>query len=189
MEVQGLIDIFLEIEKKTGSGDGYGSGSGAGYGSSFGNGSGYGDVSGSGDGDGSGSGYGSGYGPGYGVGYGSSFGDGSGSGAGYGSNFGDGDGSGYGYGDGIVEYNHQKVYKIDGVSTIIDSVHGNYANGKILRDDLTVRECFIAKCGNFFAHGETIKQALSDASEKYNENKPLSETDRMSGGFGSSGLN
>ena len=175
MEVQGLIDIFLKIEKKTGSGDGYGSGSGAGYGSSFGNGSGYGDVSGSGDGDGSGSGYGSGYGPGY--------------GSGYGYSYGDGDGSGSGYGDGIVEYNHQKVYKIDGVSTIIDSVHGNYANGKILRDDLTVRECFIAKCGNFFAHGETIKQALSDASEKYNENKPLSETDRMSGGFGSSGLN
>ena len=88
---------------------------------------------------------------------------------------GSGDGSGSGYGDGIVEYNHQKVYKIDGVSTIIDSVHGNYANGKILRDDLTVRECFIAKCGSYLAHGETLKQALSDASEKYNENKPLEE--------------
>ena len=119
--------------------------------------------------DGSGSGSGSGYGDGYGSG--SGYGDGDGSG--YGD--GDGYGSGSGYGYGVVEYNHQKVYKIDGVPTIIDSVHGNYAKGKILKDDLTVTECFIAKCGNFFAHGESLKQALSDASEKYNENKPLEE--------------
>ena len=44
-----------------------------------------------------------------------------------------------------------------------------------MRDDLTVRECFIAKCGSYLAHGETLKQALSDASDKYNENKPLEE--------------
>ena len=102
-------------------------------------------------------------------------GDGSGSGSGYGFGSGSGDGSGDGYGDGIEELDHQKVYKIDGVQTIIDSVHGNYAKGKILNDDLTTKECFIAKCGNFFAHGETLKQALADASEKYNENKPLEE--------------
>lgn len=106
---------------------------------------------------------------------------GSGSGSGPGSGYGSGYGYGYGYGDdsgdddGVVEYNHHKVYKIDGVPTIIDSVHGNYAKGKILKNDLTVRECFIAKCGNYFALGATLKQALSDASEKYNENKPLEE--------------
>ena len=110
-----------------------------------------------GDGDGSGDGYG--------------YGEGSGSGYGYGY----GDGYGSGSGSGVIEYNHQKVYKIDGIHTIIDSVHGNYAKGKILKDDLTLTECFIAKCGNFFAHGENLKQALSDASEKYNENKPLEE--------------
>ena len=100
-----------------------------------------------------------------------------GSGYGSGSSYGDGDGSSDGSGDGsgVIEYNHQKVYKIDGIPTIIDSVHGNYAKGKILKDDLTLTECFVAKCGNFFAHGETLKQALSDASEKYNENKPLEE--------------
>ena len=119
--------------------------------------------------DGSGSGYGDG------SGSGSGSGDGSGSGSGYGFGSGSGDGSGDGYGDGIEELDHQKVYKIDGVQTIIDSVHGNYAKGKILNDDLTTKECFIAKCGNFFAHGETLKQALADASEKYNENKPLEE--------------
>ena len=98
-------------------------------------------------------------------------GDGDGDGYGYGDGYGSGSGSGYG----VIEYNHQKVYKIDGIPTIIDSVHGNYAKCKILKDDLTLIECFIAKCGNFFAHGENLKQALSDASEKYNENKPLEE--------------
>ena len=165
MEVQGLLDNFLKIEKKTGygcgsgSGTGFGSGSGTGFGYGSGDGCGYGD--GTGDGCGSGSGTGDGYGSGYGCG--SGYGDGC------------GDGSGSGCGDGILEYNHHKVYKIDGVPTIIDSVHGNYAKGKTLKNDLTVRECFIAKCGNYFAHGATLKQALSDASEKYNENKPLEE--------------
>ena len=142
----GKIDDFLRVnEFPNGYGDGSGSGSGYGYG----------------DGDGDGSGSGSGYG------------DGDGDGSGYGS--GSGSGYGYGDGDGIKELNHQNVYIIDGISTIIDSVHGNYAKGKILNDDLTTKDCFIAKCGNFFAHGETLKQALSDATEKYNENKPLDE--------------
>ena len=114
-----------------------------------------------------------GYGSGDGSGSGSGYGDGDGDGSGYGS--GSGSGYGYGDGDGIKELNHQNVYIIDGISTIIDSVHGNYAKGKILNDDLTTKDCFIAKCGNFFAHGETLKQALSDATEKYNENKPLDE--------------
>ena len=152
----GKIDDFLRVnEFPNGYGDGSGSGSGYGYG----------------DGDGDGSGSGSGYGDGDGDGDGYGSGDGSVDGSGDGS----GSGSGYGDGDGIKELNHQNVYIIDGISTIIDSVHGNYAKGKILNDDLTTKDCFIAKCGNFFAHGETLKQALSDATEKYNENKPLDE--------------
>ncbi len=116
-----------------------------------------------GDGDGYGSGYGYGDGDGY----------GSGDGYGYGDGYGDGDGDGDGSG---VEYlNGQKVYRIDGVSTLIDSVHVNYARGRILRDDLTTSDCFIAKCGNYFAHGDTLKQALTDAREKYEENAPIEE--------------
>ena len=140
---------------------------GSGYGSGYGNGSGY------------GTGYGSGYGTGYGSGDGSGY--GSGDGSGYGSGYGSGDGSGYGYGsgygsgDGIEEFNHQKVYKIDGIQTIIDSVHNNYAKGRIINSDLTTTECFIARCGNYFAHGKSLKQALLDVTEKYNENKPLEE--------------
>ena len=86
-------------------------------------------------------------------------------------------GDGYGDGDGsnIEYFNSQKVYKIDSINTLIDSVHGNYAKGRILCDDLTTRDCYIAKCGNFFAHGETLKQAMSDAREKYEENAPIEE--------------
>ena len=170
------IEDFLKVDEfPKGSGSGCGDGSGDGSGSGYGDGSGYG--YGDGSGYGSGDGYGSGYGDGDGDGDGSGYGYGSGDvyGSGYGDGDGDGDGSGYGYGDGIEEYNNQKVYKIDGVPTLVDSIKGNYAKGRIIKSDLTTEDCYIAKCGNYFAHGKTLKQALSDATEKYNERKPLEE--------------
>ena len=159
MEVQKLIDDFLKIEKRYGDGDGYGFGSGDGYG------------------DGSGSGDGSDFGYGYGYGSGSGYGDGSGSGDGFGSGDGSDFGSGYGDGDGdgIEKINGDTVYKIDSIQTLIDNVHGNYAKGRILNRDLTTTECFIAKCGNYFAHGKTLPKARSDAQEKYEEYSPLEE--------------
>ena len=134
------------------------------YGSGYGDGSGYG--SGSGSGDGSGDGYGYGYGDGYGDGY----------GYGYGYGYGDGDGSGDG--SGIPEFNGQKVYQVDNVATLIDSVHRNYAKGRILNSDFTTTDCYIAKVGNYFAHGDTLEQAVKDARSKYEEN--LSTEDRIS---------
>ena len=93
----------------------------------------------------------------------------SGSGSGYGSGYGSGSG------DGIEKINGDTVYKIDSIQTLIDNVHGNYAKGRILNIDLTTTECFIAKCGNYFAHGKTLPKARSDAHEKYEENLPLEE--------------
>lgn len=149
------IKRFLNID--VGSGDGSGYGNGYGYGS----------------GDGSGSGFGSGfgYGFGYGSGSGDGSGDGSGAGDGYGYGYGNGYGSGYGSGDGdgdnIHELNGETIYMIDDTPTFIDSVHGNYAKGRILQLDLTTKECFIAKVyGRYFAHGETLKQAFNDAMNK-----------------------
>ena len=147
---------------------------------------GYGDGSGSGDGDCSGDGSGSGYGyygsgSGYGSGDGSGSGysdDGSGSGSGYGrcsgSGYGD-DGYGDGSGDGVQSFNGENVYLIDNVQTIIRSVHCNYAKGFILKSDLTLTDCYIAKVGNFFAHGKTLREAMDDAQAKYDENRPLEE--------------
>lgn len=157
----------------TGTGYGYEDGTGSGNGprsagyNAYNDGSGdcYGPVPG--DGYGSGSGDGSGYNDGDGYGTGSGYNDGSGSW--------DGFGSGTGYTSNIEYLNSQKAYKIDSIITFIDSVHGDYAKGKILCDDLTVEECYIAKCGNFFAHGETLKQAMADARGKYEKNTPIEE--------------
>ena len=117
----------------------------------------YGDGSGSGSGDGSGDGSGSG--------------SGSGDGYGYGDGYGDVDGYGYG----IKSYNGHEVYIIDNMQTIIYSVHGNIARGVTINRDLTLSDCYIAKCGDYFAHGETVKQAMADAQSKAWQNKPIED--------------
>lgn len=163
--------IEKDIERFLAVGYGYGHGDGDG----FGDGSGYGDGYGDGFGDGSGSGDGSGYG--YGYGYGSGYGSGSGSSSGYG----DGDGSGYGsgdgsgYGSGVKEFSGHKVYDIDRVSTLIYAVRGNVAKGAVLCRDLTLRDCWIAKRGNLFAHGDTLHEAVEAVEAKWMDNRPLDE--------------
>ena len=96
-----------------------------------------------------------------------------------GYSYGDGSGSGYGYGsgsgDGLESYLGYKVYYIDGVATIIDRVWGNSAKGCIIDADLTTTPCWIAKQGNDFAHGATLREAVAAAVEKYLENRPLEE--------------
>ena len=172
----GEIEEFLNVS--SGSGSGYGSGygdgdgsgygdgdgSGYGYGSGFGSGSGYGEGygygSGSGYGYGSGSGYGDGYGSGSGSGYGSGYGYGSGSG------YGDGDGSGYGDGGGIKTFCGKKVYIIDEVQTIIESVRANIARGYILQKDFTLTPCYVVKENGKFAHGNTLREAFEALQEK-----------------------
>ena len=161
--MEDVIKQFLAVSSGYGYGSGYGSGSG--YGDGDGSGSGYGSGYGYGDGYGDGSGdvSGDGYGYGYGYGYGDGYGDVSGS----------GDGSGYGYG--IKSYDGHEVYKIDDMQTIIYSVHGNIARGATINSDLTLADCYIAKCEDYFAHGETAKQAMADAQSKAYQNKPIEE--------------
>ena len=102
-------------------------------------------------------------------GYGDGYGDGYGSGSGYGF------GSGEGYGYGISTLNGEHVYQIDDVPTLINSVSGNFAKGRILSEDMTTRPCYIAKVGNYFAHGDTLRAAMADAHAKYYEDMPLTE--------------
>ena len=130
---------------------------------------------GSGDGYGSGYGRGDGYGSGYGRGYGSGYGRGDGYGSCYGSGDGYGRGDGYGDGSDVMSINGSIIHSIDDIITIIDSVHGSYARGRIVGSDLQMKRCYIAKCGNFFAHGETLRQAVADAKTKYKENRPLED--------------
>lgn len=133
-------------------------------------GSGYGSGSGSGHGGGSGSGYGYGSGAGYvsGAGHGSGNGSGDGSGDGYGVGF------GFGFG-GITAFAGNAVHDVDGVPTIIHSIHGNVASGEIINEDLTTSKCYIVKGGGFFAHGSTIQKAQEALEEKIMDNMPVDE--------------
>lgn len=167
---------FISNSSGTGDGDGsdsgFGDGDGTGYGSGFGDGSG----SGYGTGNGHGCGYGTGYGYGTGTGFGSSYNNGYGYGLGYGNGSGndygggfgysDGTGSGTGFGEGIKKYNQSEIHLIDKIQTILTSVCGNLAKGYILKEDLTLSPCFIAKGNGYFAHGETAKKAREALEEK-----------------------
>ena len=61
------------------------------------------------------------------------------------------------------------------MQTLIYSVHRGYASGAILRKDLTLRPCFIARVGNDFAHGDTLKEAFADAKAKSLRNMSIEE--------------
>ena len=136
---------------------------------------GYGNGNGSGSGYGYGSGYGSGFGFGDGSGFGFGYGNGNGSGSGYG--YGNGCGYGYGYGDGIASCDGRDVHLIDDVQTIITAVFGAAAKGYILETGLTLTPCYVAKSGNTFAHGNTLKEAIDALHEKLFDDMP--EEDRI----------
>lgn len=163
--MEDLIEVFLSVSVGYGDGSGNSFGSGSGSDSGAGYGFGYGDCSVS--GNGSGAGYGDGFGFDNGYGYGSGHGDGNGF----------DDGNGYSNGYSISKYKGHKVYKIDYIKTVIESVKGNYARGYIISEDLTTKSCYIARKGDYFAHGATLKEAVRDAQRKYNDN--LSEEERI----------
>ena len=137
----------------------------------------YGGNKGSDDGYGFGFGSGKGSDGGYGFGYGSSVGSGFGSeSSNDGSGFGYGTVFRFGYGNGdVIALNDNIVDYIDDVPTIIIQVHGNFAYGYIVKEDLTLEPCFIAKVGNSFAHGKTLKDAVTDAKAKETKRLPIEE--------------
>ena len=131
--------------------------------------------------DGYGDGYGSGggYGDGYGSGYDDGYGDGSGYGGGYGSGSGygydDGSGSGSGFRQHIKAFCGKAVHQIDGIPTIIDRVHGNIAQGRILHRDLTTQKCYIVRNDRHFAHGDTVREAMEALISKEFDGMPEAE--------------
>ena len=82
---------------------------------------------------------------------------------------------GSGYGDGVKEFAGHKVYDIDSVQTLIYAVRGNVAKGAVLYIDMTLKDCWIAKRGNFFSHGDTLHEAVEAVEAKWRENRPLDE--------------
>lgn len=157
----------VKIREWISSNSGYGSCSGSGYGS----GSGFGDSSGY--GDGSGDGYGYGYGDGHGSALG--FGSGFGSGCGSGSDSGYGRGYGRGYGDAFKTFCGKDVFYIDNVPTIINRINGNVAYGAIITVDLGMNKCFVVKQDGKFAHGYSLRNAMSALADKLFEDMPIDE--------------
>ena len=104
-------------------------------------------------------------------GYGYGYGCGDGDGSGYGSGSGYGDGSGYG----IKSINGETIYIIDSVPTLLDRVKGNVAKGRILKDDLTFEKCYVAKQDGCFAHGKTLREAMTALTDKLFEGMPEEE--------------
>ena len=113
------------------------------------------------------SGSGSSYG--YGYGYGSGYGSGDG--------YGYGDGSSYGYGYGVKNINSMTINNIDSIQTAILQVRGNVAKGFILQRDLTLKPCYVVKQDNYFAHGETLREAQQALRDKLFEE--MDEDDRI----------
>ena len=84
-------------------------------------------------------------------------------------------GSGYGDGDGLNTFNGQKVYYIDGIPTVVERVRGNLAKGYIVNKDLTTKKCYVAKHGNLFAHGGTLKDAVTALQDKIFDDMDVDE--------------
>ena len=159
-EVQNFLSIQRPIYGSCGSGFGFSDYSGDGYG------------------DGSGQGYaskdGSGFGNSCGSGYSNFFGYGFGCICGRGCEKSDGYDEGS-YCGNILTFNGNIVDNVDMLPTIIIQVKNNFAKGYIIKDDLTLESCYIAKIGNFFAHGKTLKEAFTDAAEKEMKKMPIKE--------------
>ena len=164
------VERFLSIKTINGEGcgcslgDGYGYGKGYVYGTGYGPGSGYNTESGGGGGHYYGNGFG----------YSNGSGDGDGLCCGYGSEDGSGEGGDVSVID-IKTFNEHIVDYIDGVPTIITNIHNNVASGFIIRFDMTLIPCYVAKAGNYFAHGSTLKEAVADAEAKEMEDMPIEE--------------
>lgn len=82
-------------------------------------------------------------------------------------------GNGNGNGNGVSNINGMSVNMVDDVPTIITAVRGNIAQGYILRDNVILKPCYIAKVGDWFAHGKTAHEAYRDALAKALSNEPV----------------
>lgn len=96
-------------------------------------------------------------------------------GRGHGYSYDDGDGYGYSNGLGISAINGIPIYRIDDVPSVIAQVKGNIAKGWILKSDLTLDPCYIAKQDNMFAHGKTPREAMEALEEKLFDDMPEGE--------------
>lgn len=111
-------------------------------------------------------------GDGYGYGYGN--GDGNGDGNGNGN----GDGNGYGDGVKLKTYKGKLVYYVDGIPCVFSTVNKNllFAKVNVINiSDMSASQQFIYKFNGCFAHGYSLRDAKSEAENKYYSQLDVSE--------------
>lgn len=67
----------------------------------------------------------------------------------------------------LRKYNNRDVIYVDGLATVVESVHKNIIKGFILGDDFSEEKTFVAQNNGYTAHGKTIKDALKAAEDKF----------------------
>lgn len=75
----------------------------------------------------------------------------------------------------ITEFDGHPVYYIDSIPTVLLSVHGDIAKGYTIESDLTTSKCVVARGHGYFAHGESVKEAMDDLERKIMANMPIEE--------------
>ena len=61
------------------------------------------------------------------------------------------------------------------MQTIFDHIRGNIAKCRMLMVDFTTKPCFVVKSGSLFAHGDTLRDAMTALNDKLFEDMPEEE--------------
>ena len=66
----------------------------------------------------------------------------------------------------IVSFNGYKTYFINGFVVAVKHIHGPWAMGEIINNDLTTTKCYIAKVNNNFVVAGSIKEVIDEMRQK-----------------------
>ena len=67
------------------------------------------------------------------------------------------------------------MYVVDDTPTIFTAIHDNVAKGFIVQGDLFMTPCFVVKGNNQFAHGDTLRDAMTALTDKLFDDMPEEE--------------
>lgn len=67
------------------------------------------------------------------------------------------------------------LIEVDGMDTLIESIHGDYARGYLVNSDCTLSPCYIARFNGYFSHGDTLKDAFNYVRIKALNETPVEE--------------
>ena len=72
-------------------------------------------------------------------------------------------------GSSIGTFNGHKTYFVNGYVLYITHIHGPWAMGEIIHNDLTTQKCYLTKVNDKFAVGGNLRAVLEEMREKITE--------------------